>query len=85
MSDLETTVTSKGQVTIPQQIRQKLGLKPHDKVRFDVSGNVVTLHPAPSKLLAGFGAVSPTSQPENFQAVREAFEKGVAAEATAED
>ncbi len=30
------TITSKGQVTIPKKIRDKLGLKPGDKVDFEV-------------------------------------------------
>lgn len=32
-------VTSKGQVTIPQEIRNELGLLPHTEVEFEVSGD----------------------------------------------
>lgn len=32
-------ITSKGQVTIPQEIRNKLGLLPHTEVRFEVAGD----------------------------------------------
>lgn len=32
-------ITSKGQVTIPQQIRNALGLLPHSEVEFEVSGD----------------------------------------------
>ena len=32
-------VTSKGQVTIPQGIRQKLGLHPNTEVYFEIAGN----------------------------------------------
>lgn len=31
---MPTTLTSKGQVTIPKEIRDQLGLKPGDKVEF---------------------------------------------------
>lgn len=31
------TITSKGQVTIPKKIRDKLGLKPGDKVDFELN------------------------------------------------
>lgn len=34
-----TSVTSKGQVTIPVEIREKLGIKPHDRVRFVIEGD----------------------------------------------
>jgi AbrB family looped-hinge helix DNA binding protein len=33
-------ITSKGQVTIPQEVREKLGLRPHTEVEFVVEGNV---------------------------------------------
>ena len=32
-------VTSKGQVTIPQEIRNRLGLLPHTKVAFELAGD----------------------------------------------
>jgi AbrB family looped-hinge helix DNA binding protein len=41
-----TTVTSKGQVTIPKEIRDQLGLKPSDKVMFSFENGHVTLRRA---------------------------------------
>ena len=32
-------ITSKGQVTIPQEIRNRLGLLPHTKVEFELAGD----------------------------------------------
>ncbi len=34
----ESRLTQKGQVTIPAEIRARLGLKPRDRVRFEVEG-----------------------------------------------
>jgi AbrB family looped-hinge helix DNA binding protein len=34
-------ITTKGQVTIPQDIRERLGLLPHTQVDFEVRGDVV--------------------------------------------
>lgn len=36
-------VTSKGQVTIPRNVRQKLGIFPQTEVEFVVEGNTVIL------------------------------------------
>ena len=33
---MTVTVTSKGQVTVPKQVRDRLGIKPGSKVDFDV-------------------------------------------------
>jgi AbrB family looped-hinge helix DNA binding protein len=40
---MATTVTSKGQVTIPQALRERLGIVPGSKVEFDLAedGRVV--------------------------------------------
>ncbi len=84
MRELETTMTQKGQVTIPVEIRARLGLKPKDKVRFEVEGEVVTLHPAPSRLLQGYGAVTPRKRPENWKKVRAEVEQAIAEEVAAE-
>jgi len=44
---MTTTVTSKGQVTIPKRVRDFLGLVPGSAVDFEVSGErQVTLRPA---------------------------------------
>ena len=36
-------ITTKGQVTIPQEIRERLGLLPHTEVDFEVRGEVVVV------------------------------------------
>lgn len=43
----EATITSKGQITIPKKIRERLGLKPGTKVAFLVRGKEVVLMPKP--------------------------------------
>ncbi len=85
MKELESTMTQKGQVTIPAAVRARLGLQPKDKVRFEVEGDEVKLKPAPSKLLAGYGAVQPRKQPEDWAQVREEAERLVADDVVAED
>jgi AbrB family looped-hinge helix DNA binding protein len=39
-------ITSKGQVTIPQEIRERLGLLPNTEVEFEVVGNAVRVRKA---------------------------------------
>lgn len=39
-------LTTKGQVTIPQDIREQLGLLPHTEVEFGVEGDAVTIRKA---------------------------------------
>jgi AbrB family looped-hinge helix DNA binding protein len=39
-------ITSKGQVTIPIEIREKLGLLPHTEVVFGIKGDVATIRRA---------------------------------------
>ncbi len=84
MQEFETSVTEKGQVTIPQEIRRIMGLQPRDKVRFEVEGDVVKISRAESKLLKWFGSVPPRNRPEDFEKIREEFEKGVAEEVVSE-
>lgn len=42
-------VTSKGQVTIPRSVRQRLGIFPQSEVEFVVEGNTVMLRRASEK------------------------------------
>lgn len=39
-----TTVTSKGQVTIPRDVRRKLGIRKGSKVEFTVVGDHAEMH-----------------------------------------
>jgi AbrB family looped-hinge helix DNA binding protein len=39
-------LTTKGQVTIPQDIRERLGLLPHTEVEFEIDGDAVRIRPA---------------------------------------
>lgn len=48
-----TTLTSKGQVTIPKAVRDALGLQPHDKIEFWVEDGAINfrkVNPAPEDL-----------------------------------
>ena len=69
MDDL--SVTSKGQVTIPKTVRQKLGIRAGSKVQFRVVGDhaELTMVSAPADVpTSGFGMLKSTrkSVPANF-------------------
>jgi len=50
-------ITSKGQVTIPQEIREKAGLLPNTDVEFKLVNGRVTLNPTGKRKSAGKAAV----------------------------
>jgi antitoxin PrlF len=43
-----STISSKGQITVPQEIRKRLGLEPGDRVEFVVEEGRTVLRPARS-------------------------------------
>ena len=49
-------ITSKGQVTIPAEIRTQAGLLPHTEVDFAFDGEVVRIIPATGRRKTGRGA-----------------------------
>jgi AbrB family looped-hinge helix DNA binding protein len=50
-------ITSKGQVTIPQRIRQRLGLHPNTEVQFEIEGNAARIKKVPGSAGRGEGLV----------------------------
>jgi AbrB family looped-hinge helix DNA binding protein len=49
-------ITSKGQVTIPADIRERAGLLPHTEVAFEMEGGVVRIVRLPPRSGQGRGA-----------------------------
>lgn len=57
---MQTTLTSKGQVTIPQSLRQHFGLKQGMAVTFEIEGDHIAVRPAPAARQtqdSGFGLI----------------------------
>jgi AbrB family looped-hinge helix DNA binding protein len=49
-------ITSKGQVTIPAEIREQAGLLPHTEVKFEFDGKVVRIVRAQTRKNEGRGS-----------------------------
>jgi AbrB family looped-hinge helix DNA binding protein len=66
------TITSKGQVTIPVEVREQLRLAPQDKVVFRIVDGVrVEIEPLPMTLEEAYGSVEPLNRPENFETIKQ--------------
>ena len=72
MRQITTTITQRGQVTIPAEVRRRLGVGPRDKVAFAIDEDGVRLLPAPFTLESAYGSVTPQQHPENFKAIERA-------------
>jgi AbrB family looped-hinge helix DNA binding protein len=71
-----STVTSKGQITIPQEVRERLKLKPGDRVVFvGQSDREVTLKPAKSDIRELYGLLQ---RPGTRRRSIEEMDEGVA-------
>ncbi len=73
-----TRVSSKGQATIPKEIREYLRLKPGDRVAFIRRDGDVIVQPVRTTLLDLQGSVKPKHRPEDFEVVREETRRKVA-------
>lgn len=61
----ETTLTSKGQVTVPREIRDRLGLVSGDKLTFTLlSDGTVIMRAKTRRLLDVAGSLTRPGQPE---------------------
>ncbi len=78
MREIIATVTQRGQVTIPAEVRRLLGTKARDKVAFQIEGDQVRLAPARFTLQTAYGSVEPLQRPEDFKEItRKAKEEHV--------
>ena len=67
---IATTMTKKGQVTIPKEIRELLNLREHDKILFTLKEGEITMKPLRGSVLDLRGTVKPRRRPEDFERVR---------------
>ena len=76
---MESAITVKGQMTVPKAIREHLGLKPRDRVKFFVhpDGTVVLLPKRPLKALRGM-LKSRRSRAASIEEMNEAIAEGAA-------
>ena len=59
---VESTITSRGQTTLPKSVREALGVRPGDRVRYVVSGDEVRIF-AVHPLSAGCSERPNTTRP----------------------
>ena len=64
---MESAITTKGQATIPKAIREYLGLKPGDRIKFFLhpNGSVVLLPKLPASAMRGI--VKPRQRPVTIE------------------
>jgi antitoxin PrlF len=76
---METAITAKGQATIPKAVREYLGLKPGDRLKFffHPNGSVVLLPKLPASALRGI--VKPRERPVTITEMSEAAAAGATA------
>jgi AbrB family looped-hinge helix DNA binding protein len=73
MREIWASVTERGQVTIPAEVRKALGLKKRDKVVFRLEDGVVVLKRPPFTIETAYASIKPLRQPEDWDArIREA-------------
>jgi AbrB family looped-hinge helix DNA binding protein len=79
---MESAITTKGQATIPKAIREHLGLKPGDRVKFFVhpDGSVVLLPKLPVSALRGM--LRPRGSHVTLEDMDEAIGAGLSAART---
>ena len=73
-------LTSKGQMTIPKEVREALNLKPSEKVIIVVEGNHAVIKPLRGNILdiGGSIKIAAEEKPADFHKVREEVKKKVA-------
>lgn len=85
MANRGTTITRKGQITMPIEIRRALNLAEGERLSVEQAGETVLLRRAPSvaERTAGMLAQYGKTPPPTLEAESDAFEQAVADEVTA--
>jgi len=81
---MESSITVKGQATIPKMIREHLGLKPGDRLKFFLhpDGTVVLLPKLPVRTLRGMARLRRRRRPVTIAQMTKAVVEGASGGAT---
>ena len=82
---ISSTVTQKGQVTIPKEIRTRLGIHEGEKVMFVSRGDEVVLKVVRGNILDLKGSIKAGAHPEDFVAIRRSVKRAVGVKAGRHD
>ena len=74
MTRYTSKVTSRGQVTVPSELRRTMGIKPGDRVALEPVDGGIRISPSGSGIAASYGAVATQTKPEDFGAMRHGIE-----------
>jgi len=70
----EAKITSKGQITVPREVRHALGVKPGDKIVFERDGEEVRVRPVREKsVFAKYRGIGNPGLPSGRKAVLKAL------------
>ncbi|MBI2323121.1 MAG: AbrB/MazE/SpoVT family DNA-binding domain-containing protein [Chloroflexi bacterium] len=69
MKEVLSSVSPKGQVTLPVEIRRALGIKPKDKVAFRLERGKVEITTVPSPLQESYQAIPALEPPRSWQEI----------------
>ena len=84
MKEYVSSVSPKGQITIPAEIREMLGVKPKDKVLFEVGDEGVKIRPLAARLEESYQSVSALSPARTLEEISQIAHEEHAQEAARE-
>ncbi len=67
MEQFTTTMTQRGQVTLPARVRRILGIKPREKVTFQIDGDDVRIVPTRFSVESVRGSVPALDKPRTLE------------------
>lgn len=71
------TITPKGQVTIPAEIREKLKLYPGDKITYEDTAAGILIRPAKKDMIADFGFLKKCEHSKDLDNIRKSVRKKI--------
>lgn len=63
MSRIESSVSPKGQITIPRDVRTRWGIRAKDRVVFIIEDGEIRLEPLRTSIMDSYGAIPPLREP----------------------